>query len=199
MTDKIIVGITGGIGSGKSAVRNYLESLGENVICADKVSRDMVMPGMPGNEELRWVFGNGYFKENGELDRRKLADQVFTDEEKLKTLNSILHPLIVDEIFKEAENANGRVFIEAPLLIQTGMHKRVNYVWLVTADIDKRISRVIGRDGSSEEQVIKRIESQLSDSEMAAVSDEIIENNGSLNELYKKINKILGQPEYGVK
>jgi dephospho-CoA kinase len=196
MNDKIIIGITGGIGSGKSAVRNYLKSLGENVICADKISRNIVMPGKQGNDEIRRVFGNDYFIENGELDRKKLAGLIFGEEEKLKTLNGILHPIIVSEIFKEADKLIGRVFIEAPLLIQTGMNKRVDYVWLLTTDINIRISRVMRRDGLSEEQVLKRIESQLSDEDMAAFSDEIIENNGSLDDLHKRISQILLQPEY---
>jgi dephospho-CoA kinase len=193
---RIITGITGGIGSGKSAVRDYLSALGEHVICADKVSREIVMPGQQGNDEIKLAFGEGFFLYNGELDRKKLADYVFDNEKRINTLNGILHPIIVEEIFKQAGDLNGRVFIEAPLLIQAGMQKRVDRVWLVIADMDTRIRRVMLRDGLSEEQVIKRIKSQLSDEEMKVYADEIIDNSSSLEALKGRVDEILKKTEY---
>lgn len=196
MGKNILIGITGGIGSGKSAVREYLLGTGENVICADEVSRETVKPGERGNKEIRRIFGDEYFLENGEIDRKKIAEFVFNDKEKLNMLNSILHPVIADSIFKKAGKLTGRVFIEAPLLIQADMQKKVDYVWLVTADIETRIKRVVERDGLSREQVRRRIESQMSDEEMAVFADEIIDNSTSLESLYGNIENILGKPGY---
>lgn len=194
--DKLVIGITGGIGSGKSAVSEYLINIGEHVISADSVSRNVVKPGNQGNVEIKRVFGDSFFLKSGELDRKKLAEYVFSDEEKLNILNNLLHPIIINEIFKEAERLEGRVFIEVPLLIQTGMHEKVDYVWLVTADIETRIKRTIARDGASKEHILRRMGNQMSDNEMSLVSDEIIENSGSIEELHKKIDIILKKPEY---
>lgn len=196
MKETILIGITGGIGSGKSIISGYLSSLGEHVISADDAARRVVYPGETGNKLIRKEFGDGYFFEDGTLDRKKLADDVFYDKEKLLRLNSLLHPLILEYIYSEAKALTGRVFIEAPLLIQAGMHESVDYVWLVTADAAKRIERVVERDGAQTGDVIRRMESQMSDEEMAAYADEVIENNGEPEEIYRKIDRLLKKPEY---
>jgi dephospho-CoA kinase len=192
----LTIGITGGIGSGKSIIREYLRSIGENVICADAVSREVVKPGKAGNSEIKRIFGDKFFNESGELDRKRLAEFVFSDKKKLEKLNSVLHPVIVQEIFRLAQQIKGRIFIEAPLLIQSGMQDKVDFVWLVISDTETRIKRVSGRDALSLEQVKQRIENQMSDSEMLKYADEVIENNGTAEELYGKIDYILAKPEY---
>ncbi len=189
------IGITGGIGSGKSEVTKYLRSLSEYVICADEVSRQIVMPGEEGADALRREFGAGIFLEDGTLNRKKLADEVFSDEKKLMVLNNILHPLILKRIEELAKQREGRVFIDAALLIQTGMHKTVDMIWLVVADLSTRISRVVKRDGLSAAEVERRIKSQISDEEMAAFADEIIRNDGSLSALKAHVDGLLKQLE----
>ncbi len=189
------IGITGGIGSGKSEVTKYLRSLGEYVICADEVSRKIVMPGKEGADALRREFGAGIFLADGTLNRKKLADEVFSDEKKLMVLNNILHPLILKRIEELAKQREGRVFIDAALLIQTGMHKTVDMIWLVVAGLNTRISRVVKRDGLSAAEVERRIKSQISDEEMAAFADEIIRNDGSLSALKAHVDGLLKQLE----
>lgn len=196
MKDNILIGITGGIGSGKSTVSDYLSGLGEHVIYSDEVARQVVLPGTRGNELIRQEFGGEYFHVDGTLDRKKLSEHVFSDKEKLEKLNSILHPLIIEKIFREAETLKGRVFIEVPLLIESGMHKKMDYVWLVTADKKTRIERVKKRDNLSARDVEQRIQSQLSDEEMAAYADEVIDNSASPEELRRRIGMLLKKAEY---
>lgn len=187
------IGITGGIGSGKSEVTRYLRSLGEYVICADEVSKQIVEPGEEGARALRQAFGDVLFREDGSLDRKKLAEQVFSDEERLQRLNDTLHPLILARIEQLSQHKSGRVFIDAALLIQTGMHKTVDRIWLVVAGLEVRIMRVMKRDGLTANEVERRIKSQLSDEEMAAFADEIIDNSGSLDALQRRVDGLLKQ------
>jgi dephospho-CoA kinase len=189
------IGITGGIGSGKSEVTRYLRSLGEYVICADEVSRQIVKPGEEGSIALRHVFGDEIFLADGSLDRKKLAAEVFTDEERLQALNHTLHPLILARIDKQAKLQKGRIFIDAALLIQTGMHKTVDYIWLVVADRQTRVERVMKRDGLTAQEVERRIESQLSDDEMKPFADEIIDNSGSIDAMHRRVDELLKQPK----
>ena len=193
---RIVIGMTGGIGSGKSAVSQYLKECGEHVICADEVSRKVVRRGEEGSKAIRHVFGDTYFLEDGSLDRKKLGAEVFSQADKLKMLNGILHPIIVEYIFNEARRLDGRVFIDAALLIQTNMHERVDIVWLVVADMQKRIERVIKRDKLSEAAIKARIDAQMSDQDMAVYADEVIDNSGSFDELHKRIALILNKPVY---
>ena len=190
------IGITGGIGSGKSEISRYLTSIGEHVICADEVARLVVQPGEQGNHAIRLMFGEQYFFEDDVLNREMLAKHVFSDQSNLALLNNILHPVIVEYILNQADSLSGRVFIDAPLLIQTGLHKETNFVWLVIADMEARVKRVMMRDGISESDVKQRIASQMSDQEMAEFADEIIDNSGSIENLHQKINSLLDQPVY---
>lgn len=189
------IGITGGIGSGKSEVTRYLRSLGEYVICADEVTKQIVEPGGEGAQALRRVFGDGIFHENGKLDRKTLAADVFNDDERLKLLNDTLHPLILAHIEKLAKTIEGRVFIDAALLIQTGMHKTVDRIWLLVADKKSRVERVMKRDGLTAQEVKRRIKSQLSDEEMKPYVDEIVDNSGSIEALQRRVDDLLKQPK----
>lgn len=186
------IGITGGIGSGKSAVSAYLRSLGETVLCADEAARQVVEPGQEGAAAIREAFGDSFFLADGSLNRKALGREVFADEEKRKRLEGILHPLIIAHIDRQAQDA-GRVFIDAALLMQMGMHKKMDAVWLVTSDLKTRIERVIQRDGLSETDVLQRIESQPADEWMMQYADQIIKNNGELADLHMQIDKLIKQ------
>jgi dephospho-CoA kinase len=188
------IGITGGIGSGKSEVTRYLRSLGEYVICADEVSKQIVEPGEEGSRALRQAFGDSFFLENGKLDRKKLAAEVFNNNERLKLLNDTLHPLILKRINSLAKSHNGRVFIDAALLIQTDINKTVDRIWLVVADTHTRVMRVMKRDGLTAKEVERRIKSQLSDEDMTPYADEIIDNSGSIDALHRRIDELIKQP-----
>ena len=193
----MLIGITGGIGSGKSAVTEYLRSLGETVICADEIARQVVMPGEEGAEELKKQFGSRFFNSDGILERKKLASHVFGSKELTSKLNDTLHPIIIKRVYDLAEKETGRVFIDAALLIPAGMHKKVDHVWLVTADKDTRIRRVMKRDAADEGSVMKRMQNQPDDDELQIYADEIIDNNLSLDLLHKKIEKLIKMKKYG--
>lgn len=187
----MIIGITGGIGSGKSEVTRYLRSLGEKVICADEVSRQVVEPGEPGAQAIKQAFGEEHFNSDGTLNRKSLASHVFADKSLTRKLNDILHPIIIKRISDLSSNSEGRVFLDVALLIQSGMHKTVDRLWLVTANLDTRIQRVQRRDKTDKQSVLRRIENQLSDLEMSNYADDIIENNGSIIELHNRIDELI--------
>jgi dephospho-CoA kinase len=186
-----IIGITGGIGSGKSEVTAYLRRKGERVICADEVARQVVRPGSRGAEAVRSVFGDGFFLPGGALNRAKLAQRVFGDANALERLNAALHPVILEEIWAQASCIQGRVFIDAALLVETGMHKKVDAVWLITADRETRIQRVMLRDDASREAVEKRMEGQTDDESRMNAADEVIDNSQDISDLHRKIDALL--------
>lgn len=192
----MLIGITGGIGSGKSAVSAYLESIGEAVLCADKTAKHVVRPGEAGNLAVREAFGDDYFFKDSTLNRKKLASDVFNNTARLKKLNDILHPIIISEMFNRACNMNGRVFMDVALLIQSGMHRKMDFVWLVTADVETRIERVMKRDNTTGKQVKMRMKQQMTDEEMIKYADEVIDNSKTLNHLYQQIDSILKKPIY---
>lgn len=185
------IGITGGIGSGKSEVSNYLRKLGETVICADEIAREITKPGEEGEKILRRIFGESYFKNDGTLDRKALASLVFKDRKKRRLLNEALHPLIIKRIMKEADKIKGLVFIDAALLIQTGMHSMVDAVWLITASRQTRIKRIMQRDALDRNSVLLRLSAQENDRVLKRYADEIISNDGSKKELETKVNILL--------
>jgi dephospho-CoA kinase len=193
---RILIGITGGIGSGKSVVTEYLRQRGEHVICADEVAREVVQPGSRGAAAVRAEFGDAYFRPDGSLDRAKLAERVFEDSESVKRLNGILHPIIIEAIWEKASEQHGRVFIDAPLLIETGMHKRTDYVWIVIANRETRIRRVMQRDGAAREAVERRMENQTDDAQRVRFADEVIDNRFGLKELWQKVESLLEKKEY---
>ena len=196
MSARTIVGITGGIGSGKSEVTAYLRYLGYTVICADEVSREIAMPGEPGHAAIRETMGGRFFHSDGTLDRKKLAAYVFADEDRVKQLNTLLHPLVVARIFALARAQSGIVFIDAALLIQTHMHEEVDAVWVVTADKELRIPRVMRRDGCTEEDVRQRIDRQMSDHDMIAYADAVIDNSSTKQALRMQVDKMLNKLEH---
>lgn len=190
------IGITGGIGSGKSSVTDYLRSKGETVICADEVARQVVQPGEEGAKAVKLVFGEMFFDDDGILDRKKLAEYVFADSDKTKKLNELLHPIIIARINSLASIEAGRVFIDAALLIQSGMQTDVDYVWLVIADKETRIERVMKRDSTDRKSVLQRMSNQLSDSQMKRYASEIIENSGDIKALHDKVDNLLQKSIY---
>jgi dephospho-CoA kinase len=191
-----LIGITGCIGSGKSAVTQDLRDRGYFVVCADETARDIVKPGEPGADALRAEYGESFFLPDGSLDRRRLAAHVFGYPERVERLNSLMHPIITQSMIENAQGREGLVFLDAALLIQTQMHKRVDFVWLVTARMETRIRRVMMRDALSRDEVLRRIRSQMSDDEMKQYANEVIENDGTLEELHNKVSALLSQQEY---
>lgn len=185
---KFVVGITGGIASGKSAVSGMLEKKGAYIIDADVVARDVVAPGSEGEKLLKAAFPKAY--ESGSLNRDVLRQEVFSDDGKLKRLNGITHPLIRKEIEKRIENAPAdTVFLVVPLLFESGFDNLCDYIATVVSDEDKRIIRLKNRNNNITEELARKFMSaQLSENERITRADEVIVNNESLEKLEARVN-----------
>ena len=191
----IIIGLTGGIGTGKSTVSNYLKEHNCLILDADAISRQMTEKGQPALIDIAKAFGEDLLVD-GVLDRQALGNIVFNDKQKLDILQSIITNKVVEYIntrieeLKE-ERYNGIVVIDAPLLFECGMEGIADENWLVSASLDVRLKRVSQRDGLSEEQILSRINNQMLQEEKEKLSQVILENSGSLEDLYKQINENL--------
>lgn len=187
-----IIGVTGGIGSGKTTVSEILRELGAVVINADKISREVVEPRKPAWEEIRKTFGPDVFNGDETLDRKKLARIVFSSVEKKLELERIIHKeviAVIDEMLRYMKDSgfDGVVVLDVPIPVERGFLDTVDRVWVVTSDEEKRIRRVMERSGISREDAQKRIDSQLPQEEYKKLAHEVIENNGSLDELKEKV------------
>lgn len=192
----IIIGLTGGMGSGKSTVSAYLaENTGIPVIDADKIAHDITEPGQPTLTRLEEAFGSGIIRADGTLDRKKLAGIVFPSQEKKELLDRITHGAIREQINREIEAADreqkSAVILDVPLLMETGMDAQCDAVWVVTADMKVRIDRVSARDNIGEEEINARIARQMSDGERFSRADEIIDNSGDKETLYREIKRLV--------
>lgn len=189
------IGITGGIGCGKSAVSALISEKGYKVIDADEISRAMTSGDGQLFAELTGTFGDEVLGEEGKLDRKKLASVVFSDEEKKSLLQSIVTDRVIEEIKKkksEAHTDGTRVlFIDAPLLFECGAENMCDCVWLVTAEDDIRIKRVMLRDGATRAEVEARIRNQMSQSDKMKLADEVINNSGRPGDLRIQVEKLL--------
>ena len=188
-----IIGLTGGIGTGKSTVSKYLEEKGCLILDADAISRKMTEKGMPALAEIAKAFGQNLILEDGNLDRASLGNIVFNNKEKLDTLQSIITEKVVEYINLEikrlkSNNYRGIVVVDAPLLFECNMQGIGDENWLVSVDLDIRISRVIARDGLTKEQILSRINNQMSQEDKEKLSHVILDNSGSLEELYEQID-----------
>lgn len=188
-----IIGLTGGIGTGKSTVSKYLEEKGCLILDADAISRKMTEKGMPALAEIAKAFGQNLILEDGNLDRASLGNIVFNNKEKLDTLQSIITEKVVEYINLEikklkSNNYTGIVVVDAPLLFECNMQGIGDENWLVSVDLDIRISRVIARDGLTKEQIMSRINNQMSQEDKEKLSHVILDNSGSLEELYEQID-----------
>lgn len=190
-----IIGLTGGIGSGKSTVSEYLQKKGLTIIDADKIAREIVVPGSKVLSEIVKLFGTTILFEDGSLNRKKLGEIVFSDSQKKLALDNLMHHIVIELIqaqIKELERAGAKlVFVDAPLLFETGLDRYVNEVWVVDVDDETRIHRIMGRDSLSREEILKRIASQMGRNEKNKKADYIIDNTGTIDQLYVHIDTLL--------
>lgn len=186
----LLVALTGGIGSGKSLVGEYLESLGAIVVDSDQLARDVVERGQPAFEEILVRFGDDVIKD-GQLDRKKLGEIVFEDSTARAELEAILHPRI-REAFEEIVESSipGSVIVnQIPLLVETAGMKRFDYIISICAPLEIRKSRCIAR-GMKSYEFDKRVASQVSDEERAVVSDAVIDNSGDPDTLLRLVENL---------
>ena len=194
----MIIGLTGTIGSGKSTVSARLAKLGALVLDADTISRGAVKKGADGLNKIAEVFGKEVIDANGELDRKALAGIVFSDESKRLILNGIIHPQVLKALKERTHgekdlNPDRMIVWDVPLLIEVGWVEYVDSVWLVTAPEQTRINRITARDGCTIKQAQSRICAQMSEEEKARFSNEIIDNGGSLEQLYQRVDALYGE------
>lgn len=191
-----IIGLTGGIGTGKSTVSAYLKEKGCVILDADKMSRQLTAPGGAALPEIRKTFGDEVFFEDGTLDRKKLGNIVFNDKEKLKALEKLTTEKVVEQtvdglVRLRKADYSGIVIIDAPLLFECNMQELAQESWLVTTDLEVRIERIMKRDGLDRQSILDRINNQMSDDEKRAIADYVINNSGSLEDLYRQIEHLI--------
>ncbi|MGI8349855.1 dephospho-CoA kinase [Niallia circulans] len=191
----LIVGLTGGIASGKSTISSYYQSLNIPIIDADIESRLAVEKGEPAYLKIASHFGKGVLHSDGTLNRQKLGEIIFSNEEERRVLNSIVHPDVrrrMDEKQKKAVEAGEKVVIlDIPLLFENKLNHTVDRTILVYVDQDTQITRLMKRNDLSYEQALKRINAQMPLQEKLALADEVINNNGSMEESIQQANRIL--------
>lgn len=190
-----IIGLTGNIASGKTAVANMFKDLGARVIDADEVAREVVEPGEPAWQEIVEEFGRGILNPDGSINRKHLGEIVFNDERKRERLNQITHPRIITKIKEtisrfQKENANS-VIIEAALIVEKGgMPGLIDGLIVVSSDQKTQIDRIMKRDGLLREEALSRIRSQMPISEKIKHATYVIDNSGSLEETKRQVEGI---------
>lgn len=209
-----IIGLTGGIGTGKSTAAEYLKQNGFGHIDADQIGRDLTIDGSPMLPVLDSIFGpDGEYGEkdkailnpDGSLDRKALASIVFTDMRKKLKLDEVMFKAIIAEVDRQLEtfrqsaedckegSVTGKIsgiLIDAPLLFEAGLDEKCDEVLLIVADMDTRIHRVCMRDNATAQEVRDRIASQMSDEEMRAKSDIIVDNSGDRQQLEEQLKEV---------
>lgn len=193
-----IIGVTGGIGSGKSTASSALRDLGAAVLDADIISRNVTASGGRAFDELVEYFGRNIVKEDGELDRELLAHIAFNDKVKQHALNCITHKYIVEKIYDTIEilrnnNKCDIAVIDAPIPLEKGFLDLADEVWVIAAERETRIKRVMDRSGYSYDEAVERIEAQPSDEEYKKLADEVIYNDGTPEELEQAIVRLFLQ------
>ncbi len=186
------IGLTGSIAAGKSTVSKRLQELGAYVIDADAVSRELSEKGSPVLHEIQSAFGDGVIAPDGALDRALLSRIVFADEAQRKKLEAILHPAIKRRM-REMEDAQAgaeRVVYDVPLLFESGMDAQMDEIWVVDAPRETRIRRLEERNGLDREQAERRIRAQMPDEEKRRRADVLIENDGTIEELIRKVDDL---------
>lgn len=197
MSYALVVGLTGGIGSGKSSVCRIFARLGARIIDADLAARQAVAKGTPVLREIVDVFGKSFLLNDGSLDRKKMAGLIFTQPAKKLQLNKIVHPrvrqIITDQLQHTLDSGSYSIIvIDIPLLYETGAEEYpfLNSIVVVTADLPARIRRLRRRDGLSEKEIMNRVNAQLPLEKKAARADYVIDNSGTLDELEQKVRSL---------
>ncbi|MBL0081094.1 MAG: dephospho-CoA kinase [Saprospiraceae bacterium] len=185
----IKLGITGGIGSGKSTVCRIFEMLGVPVYYADDRAKQIMTANKEVKKAIIDIFGKQAYFLNGRINRKYIAEIIFQQPEKRKLLNAIVHPAVLEDgrIWNASQKA-AVTLKEAALLIQSGSYKEMDYVILVTCPPDVRIPRVMRRNKMSKQEVLNRIQSQMSDDEMRQFADFVIQNDGQVSLIHQVLN-----------
>ena len=189
-----VLGLTGGIGCGKTEAAKFLSSLGATHIDADAISRSLTAEGGEALQEIRAQFGDEVFLEDGQLNRRALGDVVFHDAAAKRALEGIIHPLVQRKAMDEIEAAVEPVAVlDVPLLFETGMDVLCDECWTMSADVQVQLERVMERDGLSREQAQARIDCQMRMEERNARADRVIESNRPIEKTRAELKQLYQQ------
>lgn len=196
MTKTMILGLTGGIASGKSTVSNYFKSLNIPVVDADKIAREVMKAGEPTVHEIKEQFGEEVLLPNGEIDRKHLGDLIFSSPEKREQLNKIVQEVIRNEILKETNrllaNEPTLIVLDIPLLFEANYDVHVDQIMVVYVDAQTQKHRLLKRNKElTEEEAQNRILSQIPLTEKAKRADVVIDNNGELDHTYTQVDEWL--------
>lgn len=191
-----VIGLTGGIGTGKSTVSDYLRKRNIAVIDADAISREITGPGMPLLREIRILLGDQVFRPDGTMDRQLVASKIFADQRLLHAYEDLTTKEVVRLCLEKADEYGRNsdvslVVIDAPLLFECGMDTYTDETWVVDVPQEERISRVLKRDGISREAVMDRIRRQMPADEKCKRANFVIDNGGDLPHLYEQVDKLL--------
>ena len=196
-----VIGLTGGIASGKTAVTRHLIELGATVIDADVIAREVLQVNQPAYHEVVEVFGSEVLEEDGEIDRRRLGAVVFGNERARQVLNKITHPRVLHRIQEHLEEMKAAgvpvVVVSVPLLVETGMDSMMDEVWVVATAPGVQVCRLMARDGFSREEAEARLKAQLPLAEKMRHADRIIDNNGPLSQTYEQVEKMWAETMRG--
>lgn len=194
-----LIGLTGGIGSGKSTVAKLCAQRGWRVVDADRIARDIVKPGQPALAELAEKFGQDILQEDGSLDRKELARRAFVDKEHTELLNSITHPRIQKETQRQfaAAREEGVDFTvyDMPLLVDNGLDGDMDFVIVVDVDPEERVRRLVEFRGLDEADARKRINAQISDEKRLSAASHVIDNNGTQEQLAERAAAVCDEIE----
>lgn len=197
-----VIGLTGGIASGKSTVSDVLAQLGAVIIDADRLSREVTLPGSGGLGQVRKAFGDAVITPNGGLDRHRLGSIIFHDEAARARLNSIIHPLVkkrTTQLLREAQDAarNERkvlvAVVDAPLLIEAGVDVLCDEVWVVAVSREEQARRLMKREGYTLVEALSRIDAQMPLDEKAKRATRIIDNRGTVGETRRQVLELWEQ------
>lgn len=190
----LVIGLTGGIGTGKSEVTRMLEALGAVVINADQVGHEAYRPDSESWKEVVNNFGEQILRPNGEIDRQKLGAIVFADTDQLSKLNQIMHPRMARIVSDQLESLRGQgirvVVVEAALLFEAGWDSLVDEVWATDSPVGTVIERLQARNGMSAEEALKRIDSQMDRAERLKRAQVIVDNGGDVADLESKVETL---------
>lgn len=187
-----VIGITGSFGTGKTFVSGVFRSLGADIIDADRIARQTVRKGTPAYAGIVGVFGRSVLNKAGQINRSRLAMEVFSDRRKLRMLNRIVHPEVIRTIKRRVEKSGKEdiLVIDAPLLIEAGLAGMVDTLIVVTASRARQIERCVKKFRITEDDVLKRIESQIPLRKKVKMADFVIRNDGKKSETRRQIKKV---------
>jgi dephospho-CoA kinase len=194
MNKKLRIAITGGIGSGKSLVSSFFEKAGYPVIKADDIAKELMQTNEQVKKKLIKSFGSEIFS-NGILNKKYLADEVFSNSEKMTVINAIVHPptfKMIESLYRKFFENNDIVFVESALVFEAKMSRMFDHIILIYSDEITRIKRVVSRDNTTEEKVKARMQFQINDEQKKDIAHITIENNNTIEELEKRCTFILG-------